>query len=139
MVISQVDISFKIVLLPLILAEIYLFALGLSLFLAALFVKFRDVNYIWEVIMQAGFYLTPILYPLTLVTNETFQKLIMLNPMAAAIQDARYVAITDQTLTAAKIFDGGWYMLIPFIIVILVLIGGVLYFKSQADSFAENL
>ena len=83
--------------------EVYLFALGLSLFLSAAFVKFRDISYIWEVILQAGFYMTPILYPLSLITNVTLQKLILLNPMAQAIQDARYAAVTHQTTTAYSI------------------------------------
>src|SRR3989339_587057 len=83
--------------LLLFLLEISLFALGLSLFLAAAFVKYRDVNYIWEVILQAGFYLTPILYPITLITSPALQKLMLLNPMAQAIQDARYASITHQT------------------------------------------
>ena len=65
-------------LLPLILVEIYVFALGLSLFLSAAFVKYRDINYIWEVLLQAGFYLVPILYPLSMITNETLQKIILL-------------------------------------------------------------
>jgi ABC-2 type transport system permease protein len=122
-----------------ILIEVYLFALGISLFLAAAFVKFRDVGYIWEVILQAGFYLTPILYPLALITNLTLQKLIFLNPMAQAIQDIRYSVVTHETVTIWRVFDGGWYALAPFIVVIAVLVGGLMYFKSQADSFAENI
>jgi ABC-2 type transport system permease protein len=65
MVLNHVDLLPTTLWLPLILLEVYLFALGLSLFLSAAFVKFRDLNYIWEVILQAGFYLTPIIYPLT--------------------------------------------------------------------------
>lgn len=139
MVVNQVDVKETILWLPLILLEIYLFGLGVSLFLAAAFVKFRDVNYIWEVIMQAAFYLTPILYPLTVITNQSLQKLIILNPMAQAIQDARYSVVTHQTLTAHAIFDGGWFMLLPFVIVAVVLIGGLLYFKKEAKYFAENI
>lgn len=139
MVVNKVDVSATILLLPLILIEVYIFALGLSLFLSAAFVKYRDVSYIWEVVMQAGFYLTPIIYPITLITNETFQKLIFLNPMSQALQDVRYVVVTHSSLTIWSVFDGGWYALIPFAIVVSVLIGGAAYFKSQANSFAENI
>lgn len=139
MIINKVDLQATILLVPFLLIEVYLFALGISLFLAALFVKFRDVGYIWEVFLQAGFYLTPILYPLSMITNESFQKLILLSPAAQAIQDIRYSAVTHQTLTTNAIFDGGWYSLIPFGIVIVFLIGGILFFKSQADNFAENI
>lgn len=141
LVFNQVDISPSILWLPLILLEIYLFALGVSLFLAAAFVKFRDIGYIWEVVTQAGFYLTPILYPLSLITNESLQKLLLMNPMAQAIQDARFVAVTkdELVLTASRVFEGGYLMFIPFVIVILVLIGGLLYFKKESKYFAENI
>ncbi len=139
MVINKVDLYDTLVFVPLLLVEVYLFALGISLFLSAAFVRFRDVGYVWEVVLQAGFYLTPILYPLSKITNVTLQKLIFMNPMAQAIQDIRYCAVTHETVTIWKVFDGGWYALIPFAIVGVVLLGGLAYFKSQANSFAENI
>ncbi len=139
MLINHVEPMRTLLWLPLILAEVYMFALGLSLFLSAAFVKFRDVSYIWEVMLQAGFYLTPILYPLSLITNLTFQKIILFNPMAQAIQDARYAAVTHQTTTAHRVFQGGWYELIPFLVVILVLFIGISYFRKESKYFAENI
>lgn len=136
---NHVDLLRTILLLPLILLEVYVFALGLSLFLSAAFVKYRDVQYIWEVILQAGFYLTPILYPLSRIINLKFQKLIMINPMAQTVQDARYSTITHQTATIYQVFKGGYYEYIPFAIVGVVFIGGVLYFRKQAKYFAENI
>jgi len=139
MVINHVGLHDTLLFVPLLLLEVYLFALGLSLAFSALYVKFRDVGYIWEVILQAGFYLTPILYPLSRIKNVTFQKLILINPMAQAIQDIRYSAVTRSTITVHSVFNGEVYALVPFVIVVLVLIGGLAYFKSQADSFAENI
>jgi ABC-2 type transport system permease protein len=137
--VNHVDLLHTSVWLPLILLEIYIVALGLSFFLAAAFVKFRDISYIWEVIMQALFYLTPIIYPLSLIPNATFQKIIMLNPMAQAIQDARYSLVTHQTKTIHDVFSGGWYMFIPYALVILVAIIGALYFRHESKNFAENI
>jgi len=149
MVFNKVDITQTIVFLPLSLLEVYVLALGFSLLLAALFVKFRDVSYVWDVLMQAGFYLTPILYPMSKIesltvagfsiTAETAQKIILLNPMAQAIQDARYAAITHYTPTISKLFDGGAYRLIPFVFVVVVLIVGVAYFRKESKYFAENI
>lgn len=141
MIWNGVTIQSTVVFLPLIIVEIYIFSLGLSLFLSAAFVKFRDINYVWEVLLQAGFYLTPILYAMTIITNQNAQKLLLLNPMAQAIQDARYAAIThdEKVLTIWRVFDNGWYELIPLFIVLVFFISGLLYFKSQADSFAENI
>lgn len=139
MVINHVDIYRTALLIPLLLVEVYMFALGISLFLSAMFVKFRDIGYIWEVILQGGFYLTPILYPLSRITNVTLQKFIFMNPMAQAVQDIRYSAVTHTATTIHHVFNGGWYMFIPYTIVFVVLAGGLAYFKSQAKSFAENI
>lgn len=139
MLVNHVDLYKTVLLLPLILIEVYVFALGLSLFLSAAFVKFRDISYIWEVVLQAGFYLTPILYSITLIHNLTFRKLLLLNPMAQSIQDARWATVTHSSVTAHQTFQGGWYGFIPFLIVGSVLILGLAYFKSQANSFAENI
>jgi ABC-2 type transport system permease protein len=139
MIVGHVGVSSSIVWLPLILLEIYVLALGLSLFLSAAFVKYRDINYIWEVILQAGFYATPILYPLSRITSITYQKIILLSPLAQAIQDARYCLITHATITAQKVFQGGWHELIPFMLVVAFLVIGVTYFRSQSKYFAENI
>lgn len=119
--------------------EVYLLALGLSLLLAALYVKFRDVGYIWEVILQIGFYATPILYTLSRITNLTVQKIMMLNPMAQSIQDARYAAVTHKTTTTYQIFHGGYHEYIPFAVVAIILACGTLYFKKESKYFAENI
>lgn len=141
MALNHVEILATSLWLPLILLEIYLFSLGISLFLSAAFVKFRDVGYIWEVILQAGFYLTPILYPLSQIPNVTLQKLILLNPVAQAIQDARYSIVSHDkaVLTINRVFEGGWYQLVPFTLVLVALIVGLLYFKKESKYFAENI
>jgi ABC-2 type transport system permease protein len=123
---------------PLILLEVYIFATGISLFLSAAYVKYRDVSYIWDVIMQGGFYLTPIIYSIALVP-VTLQKIIMLNPMSQAIQDARYSVIWHGTQTTYDTFDGGLYTVIPYIIVIVTFIFGLVYFKKRSRYFAEDI
>lgn len=139
MVANQVDLLKTGLWLPFIFIQLYIFSLGVSLFLAAAYVKYRDMSYIWEVCLQALFYLTPILYPLTLITNDTLQKLLLLNPVAATIQDARYASVTYETLTISKVFGSSQARLIPFLVSVIVLILGVLYFKKESKFFAENL
>lgn len=141
MIFNNVPFMWSSLWLPLILLEVYILSVGVSFFLSAAFVKFRDINYIWEVILQAGFYMTPILYPMSLVENLNLQKLILLNPMAQAIQDARFASVShdSRVITTWRIFDGGWYALIPFMLVILSLIVGVLYFRRESKYFAENI
>ena len=139
MIINNVDTHFVIFWAPLIFIEVYIFGLGVSFILSAAFVNFRDLSYIWEVLLQAGFYITPILYPLSRITNITFQKIIMLNPMAQSIQDARYAMITKQSVTGSNIYQGGLLQLVPYAVVLLVFIIGAIYFKKSSKYFAENI
>lgn len=139
MIINGVEVTSNILWLPIILLQIYVFSLGLSLFLSAAFVKYRDISYIWEVILQAGFYATPILYPLTIIQNKNILKILFMNPLAQTIQDARYAVVTQETITIHSVFNGGWYAAIPIIITGLALVIGVLYFRKESKHFAENI
>lgn len=139
MVINHVPLTSSFLLFPIILAEVYIFSLATSLFLSAAFVKYRDVSYIWEVVLQAFFYLTPIFYPLSVITNVNLQKLLLLNPMAQAIQDARNVVVTKDTITIAEVYGSSMARVVVLVLVLLIFIGGVLYFKRESKYFAENL
>lgn len=136
---DNVDLMRNGIFFPIIILEIYLFALGVSFFLAASFVKYRDVEHIWEVITQGFFYLTPIIYPLSVITDATLQKLLLLNPMAQAMQDARAVLVTNQTLTIAEVYGSPFARLVTLAIVLIVFVAGLLYFKREAKYFAENI
>lgn len=120
--------------------ELYVLALSIAFFLAAANVRFRDVGHIWEVVTQAAFYATPILYPVALLVGVAgaFGKLLMLNPVAQIIQDARYSLITHQSETAWAVFaDKPYLALVPLAIVVVVAIGASIYFKKNSGSFAE--
>jgi lipopolysaccharide transport system permease protein len=69
---------------PIIFACLFLIVLGLSLGLASLNVYFRDVQFIWKVILQIGFFATPIIYPIT-IFPENVRWMVMINPMAQII------------------------------------------------------
>lgn len=125
--------------LPLVL-ELYVFALAVAFFLAAVNVKFRDIGYLWEIFLQAAFYATPILYPLQMVLKEepAAAKILMLNPVAQIVQDIRYVLVTQQTITLQALL-GGWKAYIPFIIIIATILVATLYFKRSQKYFAEQI
>ena len=116
-------------------------SLGAAFLLSAVFVKLLDLNYIWEIILQAAFYATPILYPLSLVIEKSdlAAKLLLLNPMAQIIQDARDVLITSQTDTFETVFANGWYRLIPVGVTLTLVIVAALYFRKQSPKFAEEV
>lgn len=136
---TGVKFRWTIVLLPFNIIELYILALGIALFLGTLYVKYRDVGYLWEVGLQLFFYGTPIIYPISMVsaTHPLMAKLMMLSPMAQVIQDIRYNLVTDKTDTLWTLVGNPLVALIPFGIVLIVLIVGVLYFRKNSREFAE--
>lgn len=137
--ISGVGLSYKSLLFGPILLELYLLSLGVSLILSALYVKYRDMNYVWEIVLQAGFYVTPILYSVSRIGNDQIEKIILMNPVAQTIQDARYVVVTTESQTVWSTFNGGWYAFIPILFTLIVLVIGVTYFRSRSKFFAEDI
>ena len=129
------------ILLPFLIVELYVFALALAFFLSALYVKYRDLSYIWELVMQAGIYATPIIYPLSLVADKSqlAAKIMLLNPVAQIIQDSRYVLVTPATDTLYKLTHNWFIVLIPLAIILVVIISAGLYFRANARNFAENV
>lgn len=141
LLINQVDINATILLLPLNILELYIFALATAFFLSAAFVKFRDISHIWEVFLQAAFYATPILYPISLVISKSPEaaQVMLLNPVAQIIQDARYNVVTHQTTTTDSLIQNPWLASIPYVIVVLSIVGASWYFKKSQKYFAENV
>ena len=139
--ISGVDIQRTILLFPLNILELYIFALALAFLLSALYVKFRDISHIWEVVLQGAFYATPILYPVSMVINqsETAAKILMLNPIAQIIQDARYNLISHDAIRIYDLINNPFFIAIPFVVVVISIILASYYFKKNSGHFAENL
>ena len=145
MIINGVEFRWTILLFPLIVVELYIFALAVAFLLSTLYVKFRDIGHIWDVIMQVWFYATPIIYPLTQIINMGWlaiaKLMLMLNPMAQIIQDARYVLVTTQTETIWNTVGTGHAILklVPLAITLTLFVIGVMVFRKHSKTFAEDL
>ena len=138
--INGVTPSLGWLLVPFIILELYLLSLGISFFLGAINVKFRDISSIWEVFMQALFYAVPVIYPITMVASASplAAKIFLLNPIAQVIQDVRYFLITDQTITTWNYLENRFLCLIPLGLVLIVIILGGIYFRKRSKYFAEE-
>jgi len=121
----------------LLIVELFLLSLGVSLFLGAFFVRYRDFAYIWEVALQLLFYASAIIYPLSIVPLQ-FQKILLLSPITQIIQDSRWVLVSHQTLTGADVLHG-LLIIVPYLIPALLTICGYLYFEHTASRFAEEV
>lgn len=142
---TQVGFTSLVFLVPLSILQLFILAFGFALFLSTLFVKFRDIGHIWEVILQILFYSMPILYPLKLVGDRMIfgfeaQKVIMLNPIAQTIQDIRHNLISPETVpTTWMVQDSIYISVIPLILTVLILSLGVWFFSKNSKKFAETL
>lgn len=139
--INGVQLNASILLFPLNILELYVFALAIAFLLAALYVRYRDISHIWEVFLQGAFYATPILYPISMVISQSdfAAKLLLLNPVAQIIQDARFNIVTHQTITADKLIENWFIALIPYVIVLVFIVFSSWYFKKNQAYFAENV
>ena len=120
-----------------IIIEMYAFLLGVSFLLSTLYVKFRDITYIWEIVLQAGFYASAIIFPLTFVPIE-YRKWFFINPIVQIVQDARYIIATDTSITIWSTIHS-WAVLVPFVIIVIIAFVGGWYFKSRSKYFAEDI
>lgn len=137
LIIKEVPVTTQAVLIVLLLAELFIFTVGLSLLLAAMFVKFRDIGHIWEVALQGLFYATPVIYDPSVIP-ASIRPYVMLNPIAQIIQDMRHVVITPTAVTSESVLPG-IFKLMPYAIAIIVTLVGVFYFRSASKSFAEEV
>jgi ABC-2 type transport system permease protein len=140
-VLNGVDIGWQALLIIPLILELFIFALSVAFLLSALFVKFRDINYIWELLLQAGFYATPIIYPISMVVamSPEAAKLIILSPMAQIIQDARAVVIWPGTDTISVLLQSPVFYAIPLLIIAVTAVLGITYFKKRSPHFAEEV
>ena len=108
----QIDIGLRIVAVIPLLLELYLLSLGISLFLAALFVQYHDVSHLWEVLMQGLFYGSGVMFSLTYVLQRLhlalavgsttrvtphllwIMQVMTANPITQIIEDLRHALLT---------------------------------------------
>ncbi len=115
------------------------FALGIAMMVSALYVRFRDVEPIWDVLLQVLFYATPILYPIEIVPSKQAQELLMLNPFGAIVQQVRHSIVDPSAPSAAEVAGGTEWLLVSGAILLLLVVGGFFIFKREAPRIAEEL
>lgn len=138
MILSGTPFRASILVAPIFIVELVIFCLAISFLLSALFVKFRDIGHIWEVILQVLFYGTPIIYAFEIAPPK-IAKIMAINPLAQIFQDVRWLMITPDTHTVRDVFGSQIGRLIPVLIVIVTALVSIWYFKGQSKNFAEEL
>jgi len=124
--------------LPVLVILLTTLAVGIGMLLSALYVRFRDIQPIWEVIGQVLFYGSPIIYtaskyPLSLV------RLTMCNPIAAILTQMGHAVIDPSLYSTSRYIGGATRLLIPLGIIAFTFALGLWFFNREAPKIAERL
>lgn len=111
---------------------------GLAMLLSSLFVRYRDVQPIWDVVLQAAFYATPILYSIEQVP-ESVRPFMVASPLAAVVQQIRHSVFDPSSPSAADAMGGPALLLIPLALGFGVFVLGFWVFNRTAPAVAEEL
>jgi homopolymeric O-antigen transport system permease protein len=124
----RIAVAWNLLLAPLLVFAIILLTLGVGLWMAALNVRYRDVRYALPFLIQMWMFITPIIYPASLIPAE-WQWLLALNPLAGLMEGCR-----------AALFDREWdwtALAISSSITLVLLISGAYAFRRMEKSFAD--
>jgi len=126
---GTISITPAIVTLPLFILLVLVTALGVGLWLSALNVKYRDINYILPFLTQFWLFITPVAYPASMVPEE-WQWLYALNPMTGVVEGFRWALLGTSSAP-------GPMLAISTAISILLLFSGLFYFRRMERTFAD--
>jgi ABC-2 type transport system permease protein len=115
-----------------------LLATGVGMLLSVLYVRFRDVQPIWEVGAQMLFYASPVLYVATMVP-ENIQQAYLANPIAAILTQVRHAIVDPTAPSLATAIGGPVRILIPLGVVALAFGVGLYVFVRRAPRIVEEL
>jgi len=125
--------TWNLLLLPVFLLLAMLTALGFGLWLSALNVRFRDINYLVPFLIEIWKYATPVIYGSTLIP-ERFRFLLGLNPLTGVVEGFRWAILGTKY---AQNFEPGPLFIVSISITFIVLISGIIFFRNTERTFAD--
>jgi ABC-2 type transport system permease protein len=123
--------------IPLVLLLVLL-STGVTMLVSALYVRYRDMQPIWEVLLQILFYASPIIY-VTESFPDNIEREAMANPITAVLTQMRHALIDPDAPTAAQAIGGAGRLAIPLLVIAVVFALGVYVFAREAPRIAEDL
>jgi ABC-2 type transport system permease protein len=124
--------------LPVLVFLLAVFASGVGMILSVLYVRYRDVEPIWEVTTQILFYGSPVLYVSTLV-DECCQRPYVAQPLATLMTEMRHAIVDPTAPDAATAIGGAYRLLLPLMVIFGAFALGLWLFNREAPRIAEHL
>ena len=131
MLAMRVELHYTVLLAPIPLIFIVLFSLGVGLLLSAITVKFRDIMHLYSVFVTALMYLTPVIYPMSILP-EWLKKIVLLNPLTNILTMFRDVMINNMLPSISSI-------LLAAVETAVVMVLGLYVFYKRQDTFILDI
>jgi ABC-type polysaccharide/polyol phosphate export permease len=135
--------SWSWLLFALTIVVLVLFAFGMSMILSVGFVRFRDIEPIWTVILQIMFYASGVFFTVDAIAGQKHGQLLVdiffCNPFAAILAAARHTLVDGSWTSPTEALSSDWLLAIPIGLVVASLVGGFLLFRALAPKVAEDL
>lgn len=125
--------------LPVIVLLLFIFGTGVGMLLSVLYVRYRDVQPIWDVIMQITFYASSVLYVAVPTVPVKYRQEFLCNPLAALFAQVRHAMVDNGAPSIASAFNHGIYILIPLGVIFGTFALGLWFFQRESPRVAENL
>lgn len=127
---AHLQINLYLSLVPIAMIQLAVLGLGFGFIASALTVKYRDLTQLISFGIQLWMYATPIVYPMSFVTNETLRTAIWLNPVAQAVEIFRF------GFTGVGQIDA-WWMLYSCIFSVFIFIVGLVLFNKAEKTYVD--
>ncbi len=124
--------------MPILVFLLALMACGIGMSLSVLYVRFRDVQPMWEVASQILFYVSPIIYTVSIYPSS-IRQLAMINPIATILTQMHHAFIDPAAASAAAVIGGTIRLVLPIGIIFALAAVGAWLFTREAPRIAENL
>ena len=129
---ADVAPNWAMLLLPLLIIMLAGLGLGFGILVSSLTTKYRDLTILFTFIVQLWMYATPIVYPMSMVTNETLRTVIMLNPMTAVVETFKYATLGQGYFSWGAL---GY----SFAFMSVLLLWGTIVFNKVQRSFMDTV
>ncbi|WP_091964355.1 ABC transporter permease [Prevotella sp. tc2-28] len=129
---SDIHLTWTILLVPILVVMLAGLGLGFGILISSMTTKYRDLTILFGFIVSLWMYATPIVYPISMVTNETLHTIIMLNPMTSIIEAFKYATLGQGYFSWGAL---GY----SFAFMSILMLWGIIIFNKVQRSFMDTV
>ena len=129
---SDIHLTWAILLVPVLVVMLAGLGLGFGILISSMTTKYRDLTILFGFIVSLWMYATPIVYPISMVTNETLHTIIMLNPMTSIIEAFKYATLGQGYFSWGAL---GY----SFAFMSILMLWGIVVFNKVQRSFMDTV